>query len=176
MTLDHLIPRASRSFLLLLSGLMWSVVGILLCRLAISWYITLGFSQHIFWFSLSIPTALAIHFFGFSKLALVNIPRIRNLPPKPSVFAFMQWWNYPLVIFMISLGIWMRHSPIPKQYLGILYFGIGAALFLASLLYYWALIPGQPLYRELNVQAAIHPNVDAALGHNPESKISNHQI
>ncbi len=171
MTLDHLKPRASRSFLLLLSGLMWSIVGILLCRLAISWYITLGFTQHIFWFSLSIPTALTIHFFGFSKLAQVNIPRIQNLPPKPCVFAFMQWWNYPLVIFMISLGIWMRHSTIPKQYLGILYFGIGAALFLASLLYYRALIPGQPLYRELNVQAAIQPNVDTAYGHNPDSEI-----
>jgi len=159
MALDHLKLRASRSFLLLLSGLMWSVVGILLCRLAISWYITLGFTQHIFWFSLSIPLALAINFFGFSKLALVNIPRIQHLPSKPSVFAFMQWWNYPLVIFMISLGIWMRHSFIPKQYLGILYFGIGAGLFLASLLYYRSLIPGQSLYRKLDSQPSRNPEV-----------------
>ncbi len=171
MTLDHLKPRASRSFLLLLSGLMWSVVGILLCRLAVSWYITLGFIEHIFWFSLSIPTALAIYFFGFSRLARVNIARIQDLPPKPCIFAFMQWWNYPLVIFMISLGIWMRHSTIPKQYLGILYFGLGAALFLASILYYWALIPGQPHYRKLNFRASIQPNVDAAYGHNPDTKI-----
>lgn len=168
MTLDHLKPRASRSFLLLTSGLMWSVVGILLCRLAISWYITLGFTQHIFWFSLSIPTALAIHFFGFSKLAQVNIPRIQNLPPKPCVFAFMQWWNYPLVIFMISLGIWMRHSPIAIQYLGILYFGIGAGLFLASLLYYSSLIPGQSLYRKLDLQPSLNPKADVTATNNPE--------
>jgi hypothetical protein len=174
--IERLKPAAPRFALLFISGIMWSVVGLLLCRLAISWYLSLGFSQNLFWFLLSIPLALAIYLFGFSRLARVNIPRIQDLPPKPCIFAFMQWWNYPLVAFMISLGIWMRHSPIPKQYLGILYFGIGAALFLASLLYYWALIPGQPLYRELNFQAAIHPNVDAALGHNPESKISNHQI
>lgn len=168
MTLDHLKPRASKSFLLLLSGSMWSVVGILLCRVAISWYISLGFTQHIFWFSLSIPLALAIHFFGFSKLALVNIPRIQNFPPKPSVFAFMQWWNYPLVIFMISLGIWMRNSPIPKQYLGILYFGIGAGLFLASLLYYRSLIPGQSLYRKLDSQPSLYPKADAITNNSPK--------
>ena len=168
MTLDHLKPRASRSFLILLSGLMWSVVGILLCRLAISWYLTLGFIQHIFWFSLSIPLALAIHFFGFSRLAKVNIPRIQDLPPKPCIFAFMEWWNYPLVIFMISLGIWMRHSPIPKQYLGILYFGIGAGLFLASLLYYHALIPGQSLYRKFDSQPYINPKAGVITTNNPK--------
>ncbi len=168
MTLDHLKPRASRSFLLLLSGLMWSAVGIMLCRLAIRWYISLGFTQHTFWFSLSIPLALAIHFFGFSKLALVNIPRIQNLPPKPSVFAFMQWWNYPLVIFMISLGTWMRHSFIPKQYLGILYFGIGAGLFLASLLYYRSLIPGQSLYRKLDSQPSLKSQVGEITTNHPE--------
>jgi hypothetical protein len=103
-------------------------------------------------------------------LAKVNIPRIQDLPPKPCIFAFMQWWNYPLVIFMISLGIWMRHSPIPKQFLGILYFGIGSALFLASLLYYLALIPGQPLYRDLDVRPPDHPKVDALYSHNPDPR------
>jgi hypothetical protein len=153
---------------------MWSLVGLLLCRLAISWYISLGFGRNIIWFLLSIPLAMGIYLFGFSKLARVNIPRIQSLPPKPCIFAFMQWWNYPLVAFMISLGIWMRHSPIPKQYLGILYFGIGASLFLASLLYYWALMPGQPLYRELNTQTGFSPNVDVAYSHNPKSKTMDH--
>lgn len=170
MQIDRLKPAAPRSILLLLSGIMWSVVGLLLCRLAITWYIYLGFNRSYIWFLLSFPLGIAIYYFGFSRLARVNIPRIQDLPPKPCIFAFMQWWNYPLVIFMISLGIWMRHSPIPKQYLGILYFGIGGALFLAGLLYYWALMPGQPLYRELNIQTSPSPNVDAAYSHIPESK------
>jgi hypothetical protein len=150
---------------------MWSVVGLLLCRLAITWYISLGFGRNIIWFLLSIPLAFAIYQFGFSRLTKVNIPRIQDLPPKPCVFAFMQWWNYPLVIFMISLGIWMRHSSIPKQYLGILYFGIGAALFLASLLYYWALVPGQPLYRELTVQVSNPQKIDPVYSQNPDQNV-----
>jgi hypothetical protein len=147
---------------------MWSVVGLLLCRLAITWYISLGFGDNLFWFLLSLPLGFAIYFFGFSKLAKVNIPRIQDLSPRPCVFAFMQWWNYPLVIFMIALGLWMRHSPIPKQLLGILYFGIGSALFLASLLYYWALIPGQQLHRELDDQFSDRSKVDARYSQNPD--------
>lgn len=171
MYLDRMKPSAPRTFLLLLSGVMWSVVGLILCRLAMTWYISLGFSQNLFWFLLSLPLGLGIYLFGFSKLAMVNIPRIQDLPLKPCVFAFMQWWNYPLVIFMITLGIWMRHSPIPKQFLGILYFGIGSALFLASLLYYWALIPGQPLYRKLDERSSEGSEIDGLYSHTPDQRI-----
>jgi hypothetical protein len=150
--------------------LMWSVVGILLCRLAISWYIKLGFTKHIIWFFLSIPLGLAIHFLGFSRLARVNLSRIQNLAPKPRVISFMEWWNYPLVIFMILLGIWMRHSAIPKQYLGILYFGIGGGLFLSSLIYYRSIIPGRSQHRKFDLKTSINHNHEILFNSRPESK------
>jgi hypothetical protein len=148
--------------------MMWSVVGLMLCRLALSWYNSLGFGQHLIWFLIAIPTALAIYLFGFSTLAKLNIQRIQKLPPKACVFAFMQWWNYPLVLSMISLGIWMRHSPIPKQYLGILYFGIGLSLFLASLHYYWTLISGRPVYSGFSPQESINPTPDSTHSRNAD--------
>ena len=37
---------------------------------------------------------------------------------------------------MVVLGIILRSSPIPKQYLAMVYTTIGGALFLASLRYY----------------------------------------
>jgi hypothetical protein len=36
---------------------------------------------------------------------------------------------------MISMGIALRHSALPKRYLSILYIGIGLALFLSGIRY-----------------------------------------
>jgi hypothetical protein len=37
---------------------------------------------------------------------------------------------------MVTMGITLRHSPIPKQYLSVIYTGIGLALFLSSIRYF----------------------------------------
>ena len=138
-TLSRLKPATPRSGLLLISGLMWSLVGLMLCRLALRWYLLAGIQDHLVLLLAGVLIALAIHHFGFSIFALRNISRIRKLDEKPCVFAFMAWWNYPLVLFMIGLGLSLRHSPIPKIYLGVLYIGIGGALLLSSLHYYRSL-------------------------------------
>ncbi len=82
--------------------------------------------------------ASAIYYFGFSKLAKKNIQRITDMAgDKICIFAFQEWTSYPLVIVMISLGIFLRmYSPIPKPLLAVMYIGIGGSLFLASLHYY----------------------------------------
>jgi len=83
-----------------------------------------------------------IYYFGFSRLAQKNSQRIEDHPvEKPCLFAFQEWHSYPLVIFMIALGIGLRkYSPIPKPLLGIMYLGIGGGLGTASLHYYQAII------------------------------------
>ena len=135
-TLSHLKPALPRSVLLFISGLMWSLVGLTLCRLALKWYLSAGMQDQLALLLAGILLALAIHQFGFSIIARRNILRIQNLDEKPCMFAFMAWWNYPLVLFMIGLGLALRHSPIPRIYLGVLYIGIGGGLLLSSLNYY----------------------------------------
>jgi len=129
-------PALPRRHLLLLSGLMWSLIGLMLCRLTIKWYLALNIGDHWSYILGGLLLALPIHRFGFSMIAISNIKRIKLLPEKPCLFAFMTWWNYPLVAFMIALGLTLRHSPIPKSYLGILYIGIGGGLFRSSFWYY----------------------------------------
>jgi hypothetical protein len=64
-----------------------------------------------------------------------------DLNDRICLFAFQRWSSYPLVIFMISLGIYLRkYSPIPKPYLAPLYFGIGVALIAGGLKYFIALL------------------------------------
>ena len=91
---------------------------------------------------LDVLLANCIYIFGFSKLAAKNIRRIESLPgQKNCLFAFQEWGSYPLVLVMISLGIFLRHySPIPKPLLASVYIGIGGGLLAASLHYYVHLV------------------------------------
>jgi hypothetical protein len=48
----------------------------------------------------------------------------------------MTWKSYLIVLVMVSMGIALRHSSLPKQYLSILYNGIGLGLFLSGIRYF----------------------------------------
>ncbi|MBN2556826.1 MAG: hypothetical protein JXA97_12875 [Anaerolineales bacterium] len=119
----------------LLAGLMWSGVGIMLGRLAIGWLWLLPWPGRWPYLLAGLAAAGVIQFF-FSRLATKNIARVERLDEKPCLFAFQAWTSYPLVLFMISLGLFLRNSPLPKPLLAILYIGIGGGLFLSSLDYY----------------------------------------
>jgi len=57
------------------------------------------------------------------------------LTQKRCLFSFMTWRSYLIVLVMVSMGIALRHSSIPKRYLSVLYNGIGLALFLSGIRY-----------------------------------------
>ena len=82
--------------------------------------------------------AAGIYLAMFKHIADQNIFRIREMNgDRICFFAFQNWTSYPLVVIMMSMGIYLKiYSPIPKTYLAILYLGIGSSLFFASLRYY----------------------------------------
>ncbi len=83
-----------------------------------------------------IVTALVVHHFGFLRIVDKNLDRISRLPAKPSPLAFISWKSYLIIIVMVAMGIALRHSPIPRHYLSVIYTGIGGALFLSSIRYF----------------------------------------
>lgn len=131
-------PAVDRRWLILTAGLMWSAVGVFLCWLAIGWWISVEVRGALLLAFCGCILGLTIYRLGFSRLADKNIRCIKAYQKtKVCIFAFQEWTSYPLIIFMISLGIFLRKfSPIPKPYLGVMYLGIGVSLFLASLYYY----------------------------------------
>lgn len=129
-------PAAPKFLLMLISGTMWFGVGIFLNTYAYSWLNREFQIFHLFFIGSGIFLAITIHRFGFSKIAQKNIFRISLLPDKPCVFSFMAWKSYFLVLIMIGFGITLRLSPIPKNYLAIVYIGIGLALIFSSLKYF----------------------------------------
>lgn len=118
-----------------IAGVMWSGVGVMLTMMAVRWLS--AYPGHAWLFAVTgITAALVIHHFGFLKVVDKNLGRISRLSPKPCAFSFISWKSYLLIIVMMSMGIALRHSPIPRQYLSVLYLGIGMALVLSSIRYF----------------------------------------
>jgi hypothetical protein len=127
-------PAVDKWVLLLLAGFMWIGVGVMLLFYSYVWlsvYPGKGFS----FATTGIIVALMIHHFGFLKIVDTNLGRILPMEGKRCIFSFITWKSYIIVAIMIVMGILLRHSPIPKSYLSIVYIAIGLSLILSSIRY-----------------------------------------
>ena len=134
--LASLAPAVNKRVLLVLSGTMWAGVGLLLWQFAYQWLMTIERTPALWLGGGGMGLALLIHLFGFSKLAAKNIQRIADKSNPTCIFSFQSWPSYLNIILMMSLGIALRHSSLPREYLIPLYVGIGGALVLSSLIYF----------------------------------------
>lgn len=129
-------PAVDKRLLIVLSGVIWSAVGIMLCNLAYGW-LTMEYTRFHLWLALAgTLMALLIHHFGFLKLVNRNIDRILAKKGKVCIFGFQPWKSYLIILIMISMGTVLRQSSIPRQYLSIIYIGFGGAMLLSSFRYY----------------------------------------
>jgi len=131
-------PAVDKRGLYFSAGLVWMVAGGMLIRLASRWLRTTSVSNSMLLLTTGITLAAGIDFLGFSSLAGKNIRRIRAMVgERICLFAFQEWKSYPLVLFMIALGVYLRvYAPIPKPLLVLLYIGIGGGLVSSSLHYF----------------------------------------
>lgn len=136
MLLEKLNPAVSKYWLMALAGLMWSAVGIMLCRLAYIWLKPVPWNRAMPLGAIGLIAAAAAYRYGFSKIALKNITRLCLLSNKTCVFAFQAWQSYLIILFMVMLGITLRHSPFPRHLLAVIYTTIGGALFFSSFHFY----------------------------------------
>jgi hypothetical protein len=135
MDIRKFTPSVDKRILVFLAGSMWCGVGIMLVHYAVSWLSADESKIKVFYYASGFLAAMPIHHFGFLKLADKNLKRLLPLNEKKCLFSFMTWRSYIIVLVMVSMGISLRHSSIPKNYLSILYNGIGLGLFLSGLRY-----------------------------------------
>jgi hypothetical protein len=135
MIIQKLNPAVDKKYLILLAGTMWCGVGVMLMLYAESWLSRYSGSGLIFFYLAGFLTAMPIHHFGFLKLAGKNIGRLLELDHKQGILNFITPKSYLIIIVMVALGITLRHSSLPKEYLSILYNGIGLGLFLSGIRY-----------------------------------------
>jgi hypothetical protein len=136
MKIKQFTAAVDKRVLILMAGLMWCGVGVMLIRYAISWLSLCNGKEQVFFYSAGFLAAMPIHHFGFLKIADKNINRLLPATEKMSPFSFMTPKSYLIVIVMVSMGIALRHSSIPKKDLSLLYNGIGLALFLSGIRYF----------------------------------------
>lgn len=136
MNIRKFTPRVDKRTLVFLAGLMWCGVGVMLVRYAVSWLSLLAGKEQIFYYTAGFIIAMPVHHFGFLKIADKNLNRLMPLTEKKCLFSFITWRSYIIILIMVAMGLALRHSPLPKRYLSVLYNGIGLALFLSGIRYF----------------------------------------
>ena len=134
-------PAMPKYCLVGMAGLLWNAAGIMLCRYAFIWIWAFPVNVRIITGSAGLVLSLLTYRFGFNRVARKNIGRIDLLPEKSCIFAFQAWRSYLILVVMITLGIFLRRSDIPKYYLVVIYFTMGGSLFISSFHYFhyiWA--------------------------------------
>ncbi len=126
-------PSVPRPWLMAIAGLLWCGVGAMLWLHAAQWLRDLRGEMALpLALGLGLGLGLAAHLALFLRLARKNLARLRRYPARACLFAFQAWRGYLMIALMIGLGIALRHSPIPRHVLAVLYGSIGTALILSG--------------------------------------------
>ncbi len=134
-----LVYRVTPHYLHLISGVLWSCIGLFLITLATSWLVTLKVDHSWLLIFSGTLAGIIVSFYGFTNIVNKNIERINGLEGQVSILAFQTWRSYMLVIIMMTMGIYIRRSEwIPLLIKTPGYYTIGTALSLSSFRYYKA--------------------------------------
>lgn len=136
-------PAVDRSILVFIAGMVWIMAGLMLSRVAILWWERYNGAFLILFIALGLILGVVKGYFIFSRVVRKNIARIARMEDTAFILAFIPWKTYLLIGLMIMVGMALRHSTLPKQYLAILYLGVGLALILSSLQYFRNLVRGE---------------------------------
>jgi hypothetical protein len=128
-------PAVTNRWHIVLAGATWAGVGLLLCGYSYGWLSILQHERAVIFAVAGLALALVIYRYGMSKVARKNLDRLRAIEGKKCVFGFLTWKSYANIAVMVTMGVTLRHSPVPKDYLSLVYTSMGGALTLGSLQY-----------------------------------------
>jgi hypothetical protein len=134
--ISRLNPAVPRHYLLAISGALWTLAGLLLCIRATIWLNTFSLLVEVVLEAVCVGIAVAAYSFVFFKVVQRNIDRIGRLPERACLFAFTSWQGYVMIGLMMTIGITLRNSSVPKYYLSIPYDAMGVILLIGSLKFY----------------------------------------
>jgi hypothetical protein len=130
--ISKLNPSVPRYYLFGIAGAFWTIAGVLLCARAIIWLDVFPLALELALETTSIAIAIIGYLFLFVNVVQKNIDRIGHLPENACVFAFTAWQGYVMIAFMITIGVTLRNTSIPKYYLAVAYTAMGAILLIGS--------------------------------------------
>lgn len=136
MPLARLKPAVPKHWLVAIAGGVWLAAGIALCRLAWGWLQAMPLPTMAGLLLGGVLLAVGFHRFLLVRIVRRNMARIASYADKGCLFAFQAWRSYLLILVMIVLGAFLRHTALPREILAVLYAAMGGALVLSSLAYF----------------------------------------
>jgi hypothetical protein len=136
-------PAIPRQFLLLLAGFVWATAGGVLCLRAFVWEEARGTETLVLIETASIAVAAGAYTLWFSKLVMRNIARIHRLPEWACAFAFTAWHGYLMIGVMMTAGILLRNTSLPRLYLAVPYGIMGVVLLVGSVRFFREFVTGR---------------------------------
>jgi hypothetical protein len=130
--LSRLNPAVPRYYLFGLAGALWTFAGMVLCIRAILWLNVFPLGIELALETGSLVIAVLGYIFLFVRVVQKNIDRIRQLPDNACVFAFSAWPGYFMIALMMTIGITLRNTSIPKYFLAVPYTAMGGILLIGS--------------------------------------------
>ena len=126
--------KVKKRTLLLLAALIWGVAGFNILRIGMVSYV--GYTG-VFNFILSTVVFLLFQTFVFGPLVRRHTIRILGYPEEKQFFLkFFDCKSFLIMAFMMTFGIGLRASGLaPIRFIAVFYTGLGAALFVAGLLF-----------------------------------------
>ena len=134
--ISKLNPAVPRYYLFGLAGAFWTFAGLVLCVRGILWLNVFPLSIELALETTSIAISIIGYLFLFVKVVQKNIDRIGQLPENACVFAFTAWKGYVMIALMITIGITLRNTAIPKYFLAVPYTAMGAILLIGSVRFF----------------------------------------
>lgn len=121
-----------------IAGLLWLFAGSMVTKIGIQAYGDVGKESLVYLPITGLIFGL-FYFRIFSPLVEKNIHRIDSLEEgQVKVWRFLDKKNYIIMASMMSFGVILRKfSGLPALFFFIFYIGLGMALFLAGIQYFW---------------------------------------
>ena len=125
-------PAVTNRWHIGLAGITWAFVGLLLCNYSYGWLIPLEGSRALVFAVAGIAIAVLVYAYGMSKIARKNLNRLSSMAGRKCIFGFLTWKSYANIAVMVTMGVTLRHSAVPKDYLSLVYTSMGSSLLMGS--------------------------------------------
>ena len=128
--------KVKKHHLLFFACVIWMIAGFNVLKIGVEAYKPY---QTMLNYSLSILVFLVFWFMVFYKLTVKHTTRIQEYEEEKQFFyKFFDLKSFLIMAFMISFGIIIRtFHLLPERFIAVFYTGLGAALFLAGVLFGW---------------------------------------
>ena len=122
-----------RKHLYFVAAVIWGIPGITITLKGICAY-RMQPSENLWWLLVITICVLSGFFLMFRKIVNRYCRRIASLPEKVKIWQTFPTRGWVLLIFMMGLGIALRHIPaIPSAFIASFYSGLGPMLVFSSL-------------------------------------------